>query len=250
MARDPYIHKLDDAPDAPFPDPELCEHPEGLLAWGGDLDPQRLLRAYAMGIFPWYEPGSPILWWSPDPRLIFRPGQVHVSRSLRKTLRQMDWKLTLDEDFMAVVQGCAAPRANERGTWITSSMQGAYATLHDLGHAHSVEVWSGSELVGGLYGVSLGHVFFAESKFHRKTNASKVALVSLMGMLKACGFALMDCQVANPHLLRLGAQFIPRVEFRHAIIQGLKGPALHPSMQPGSWQSYSSLLCDHGLCKT
>lgn len=242
MPSEPHIFKLNDSPDVSFPDPELCEHPDGLLAWGGDLHPHRLLSAYALGIFPWYEPGSPILWWSPDPRLVFRPHEFHISRSLRKTFRQMDWTLTLDQCFSGVISACAEPRSGQDGTWITAAMHQAYVRLHELGHAHSVEVWSGSALIGGVYGVALGHVFFAESKFHRQTNASKVALASLIHMLSACGFQLIDCQVANPHLISLGARWIPRVEFRSIISQGLKITSAHPTVRPGSWAPYADLL--------
>lgn len=242
MTHEPHIFRLNDASYTSFPDPELCSHPEGLLAWGGDLHPQRLLSAYALGIFPWYEPGSPILWWSPDPRLVFRPNEFHISRSLRKTFRQMDWALTLDRDFAAVVTACAEPRSDQPGTWITPAMHEAYLELHELGYAHSIEVWSDSALIGGVYGVALGHVFFAESKFHRQTNASKVALASLAQMLDACGFKLIDCQVANDHLISLGARFLPRVQFRNIIAQGLDLTNPHPMMRPGSWRPHTELL--------
>lgn len=201
-------------PDAPFPPVELAlREPNGLLAVGGDLSPQRLLRAYRQGIFPWYNAGQPILWWSPDPRLVLFPADLRISRSLRKTLRRGAFRVTLDADFEAVVAACAAPRADGQGTWITRDIAAAYARLHALGHAHSVEVWQQDRLVGGLYGVALGRVFFGESMFTRISDASKVAFVHLVGQLERWGYELIDCQVYTGHLASLGATLIPRAAF-------------------------------------
>jgi leucyl/phenylalanyl-tRNA--protein transferase len=175
----------DDPPDA-FPDPQRALHePDGLLAVGGDLSPERLLAAYRRGIFPWYEAGQPILWWSPDPRAVLLPDELKVSTSLRKALRSRDVEVTLDRAFADVISGCAAPRPRQRGTWLTPDMQRAYARLHELGYAHSVEVWEDGTLAGGLYGVALGRVFFGESMFSRLRDASKVALVHLVAETRA-----------------------------------------------------------------
>ncbi|MDX9874875.1 MAG: leucyl/phenylalanyl-tRNA--protein transferase [Spongiibacteraceae bacterium] len=188
---------------------EALAEPNGLLAWGGDLRPPRLLAAYRHGIFPWFEEGQPILWWSPDPRAVLTPRQLHISRSLRRTLRRGRFQITFDRAFTAVMRGCAG-RAE---TWIGPAMVDAYMTLHELGHAHSVECWRDGELVGGLYGVALGRAFFGESMFSRATDASKVALVHLCGQLEEWGFAMIDCQVSNPHTLSLGARELPRQQF-------------------------------------
>jgi leucyl/phenylalanyl-tRNA---protein transferase len=201
------------AGDFSFPAPELAR-PDGLLAIGGDLTPQRLLSAYARGIFPWFnDERGPILWWSPDPRAVITPDSVKVSRSLRKRLTRGDLRVTFDRAFMDVVAGCAAPRDSATGTWITRSMRAAYGELHRLGYAHSAETWSGDELVGGLYGVSLGRMFFGESMFARVSDASKVALVRLATRLSNWNFELIDCQIMNPHLRSLGAVDLPRREF-------------------------------------
>ncbi len=206
-----------------FPDPETAlEEPNGLLAVGGDLSPPTLLRAYRHGIFPWYEPGQPILWWSPDPRLVLYPPRLHVSRSLRKTLRRGRYRITFDHDFASVIHACAAaPRPGQEGTWITAEMASAYLQLHRLGHAHSVEAWQGDELVGGLYGVALGGAFFGESMFARAPDASKAAFATLVRHLEHWDYQLIDCQVTTGHLLRLGAEEIPRrrflAELRHAL---------------------------------
>ncbi len=200
--------------DAPFPPVERAlREPNGLLAIGGDLSPQRLLRAYRQGIFPWYNTGQPILWWSPDPRLVLFPADLRISRSLRKTLRRGALRVTLDTDFAAVVTACAAPRAEGQGTWITRDIATAYAGLHALGHAHSVEVWQQGRLVGGLYGVALGRVFFGESMFTRISDASKVAFVYLVRQLERWGYELIDCQVYTGHLASLGATLISRAAF-------------------------------------
>lgn len=197
-----------------FPDVHRAlRHPNGLLAAGGDLSPQRLTSAYRRGIFPWYSPGDPILWWSPDPRTVLDPDRIHISRSLRKRLRQRALGVTLDRDFSRVIQGCAAPRHAEGGTWIVPEMIAAYETLHRLGFAHSVEVWEGDALVGGLYGVAIGRVFYGESMFSLVSDASKVALVQLCQTLARWGFGLIDCQMRTEHLLSLGAEEVSRARF-------------------------------------
>ncbi len=188
--------------------------PNGLLAAGGDLSSARLKEAYRQGIFPWYNQGEPILWWSPDPRCVLYPEQIHVSRSLRKRIRKKDYVVSFDTDFEAVVDACAEPRANGDGTWITRAMKGAYCELHKQGIAHSVEVRIDGELVGGLYGLAMGKMFFGESMFSRRTDASKIAFVHLVEQLKIWGYALIDCQVSNEHLKSLGAREIPRAEFK------------------------------------
>ncbi len=197
-----------------FPDvSEALEEPNGLLAVGGELSAECLLHAYRRGIFPWYGEAQPVLWWSPDPRMVLFPRELHVSRSLRKTLRRHPYRITMDRCFAEVVAACAAPRRDEAGTWITPEMAAAYRHLHELGFAHSVEAWRDGRLVGGLYGVAIGRVFFGESMFHRERDASKVAFVWLVRSLQARGFGLVDCQVATPHLARLGAREIPRARF-------------------------------------
>lgn len=187
--------------------------PAGLLAAGGDLSPARLELAYRSGIFPWYEEDSPILWWSPDPRAVVRPGELHISRSLRRRLNGGHYRVTLDHAFEAVVAGCAALREDSGGTWITPAMAAAYGRLHQLGIAHSVEVWIDERLAGGLYGVAIGACFFGESMFSRRTDASKIAFVHLLGELGERGFPLFDCQLPNPHLLRLGVRTMRRNAF-------------------------------------
>ncbi|WP_447749669.1 leucyl/phenylalanyl-tRNA--protein transferase [Pseudomonas nicosulfuronedens] len=192
---------------------KALQEPNGLLAAGGDLNPQRLVQAYRHGCFPWYQDGQPILWWSPDPRTVLFPEELHVSRSLAKLIRQQQYQVTIDQDFEQVIQGCASPRDYADGTWITSPMQDAYCQLHRLGVAHSAEAWSGNELVGGLYGLAIGRLFFGESMFSRADNASKVAFVTLMQRLKAAGFVLIDCQMPTQHLHSFGARAISRREF-------------------------------------
>ena len=201
--------------DLTFPSPETAlDEPNGLLAIGGDLRPERLLSAYASGVFPWFnDDGGPILWWSPDPRAVFVPSQVKVSRSLRRRLARSEYRVTLDAAFDAVVAGCAAPREPNGGTWITPTIREAYGTLHRLGFAHSVETWRDGHLVGGLYGVSIGRMFFGESMFARASDASKVALARLAEQLVAWKFDLIDCQMMNPHLHSLGAVEMSRREF-------------------------------------
>jgi len=201
-----------------FPDVDTAlEDPNGLLAAGGDLSPQRLLDAYAHGIFPWYSQGEPILWWSPDPRMVFATDMAHVPTRLRRWLRGCDWTIRADTAFAQVMRACAAPRATQRGTWITREMLDAYTELHALGYAHSVEVYDSERLVGGIYGVAVGHMFFGESMFSAATNASKVALLALCRVLRGWGFPLLDAQVESPHLLTLGAFNMPRKQFRSEV---------------------------------
>lgn len=222
----------------PFPHPDRAlTEPDGLLAAGGNLTPRRLLRAYRMGIFPWYSADQPILWWSPDPRLVLLPECLKVSRSLRKTLRKGLFAITADTAFEQVVAACAGPRQGEPGTWITSEMFRAYCRLHRLGHAHSIETWQQGELVGGLYGVSLGRVFYGESMFSWISDASKIALVALAAQLQRWEFAVIDCQVTTAHLLSMGAVDIPRSSF----LQLLECYCPQPG-QPGSWRLDADLL--------
>jgi leucyl/phenylalanyl-tRNA--protein transferase len=205
-----------------FPPPALAE-PEGVLAIGGDLAPERLLLAYANGIFPWYEPGGPILWWSPDPRLVLELDDLNVSRRLARTIRQGRFEVRFDADFPAVLAACAGtPRRHEPGTWITREMEAAYNRLFALGHAACAASWREGRLVGGIYGVRLGRAFFGESMFHRERDASKVALAAMVGRLKAEGVTLFDCQVATDHMLHMGAHEIPRAEFLARLDDALK----------------------------
>lgn len=206
-----------------FPPPEEAE-PSGLLAIGGDLAPDRLLLAYAMGIFPWYTDDTPILWFSPDPRGVLTPATLVVHRSLARRVRSLCYEVTLDRAFGDVIRGCAAsPREGQQGTWITDDMIAAYETLHELGFAHSVESWRDGTLVGGLYGVSIGTAFFGESMFSRESDASKVALVHLVRQLGLWGFELVDCQVRNDHLASLGAEQWPRERFLAGLTRCLQG---------------------------
>lgn len=208
------IRNLDAFAPDDFPDPEhALADPDGLLAFGGDLSADRLVAAYSRGIFPWYSEGDPLLWWSPDPRCLFATDAVHVSHSLAKSLRKSRWRWSTDRAYEDVMRACAAPRAGQDGTWITADMLIAYARLHRLGHAHSLEIWDGGELVGGLYGVCSGRMFSAESMFSRRPNASKAALVALAHVLRARAFPWIDAQVPNPHLLRMGARLVPRRQF-------------------------------------
>ena len=217
---------------SPFPDVELAlREPDGLLAIGGNLAAERLLRAYLAGIFPWYSEGQPILWWSPDPRFVLFPAQLKVARSLRKARRGQTFRITLDQDFDAVIRACAAPRPGSDGTWITPAMATAYQKLHELGFAHSAETWQGDTLVGGLYGVAIGRVFFGESMFTRVSNASKVAFVALVEQLQAWNFPLVDCQVYTRHLASLGAEFIDRRDYLVHLRELCRQPAI-----PSPWR--------------
>ncbi|KFN51477.1 leucyl/phenylalanyl-tRNA--protein transferase [Arenimonas composti] len=200
-------------PQAPFPPAESAlREPDGLLAMGGDLSPSRLLNAYRHGIFPWFSEGEPILWWSPDPRMVFRTDAVHLSTRFRRDLRRSDWTVSADRDFAAVIAACATtPRPGQDGTWITPEMSAAYLALHRLGHAHCVEVCdAGGRLVGGIYGVAIGRMFFGESMFSGESGGSKVALAALARVLREAGCPLIDAQVENPHLRRLGGRRMPR----------------------------------------
>ena len=214
------IFRLVDEPI--FPPPDYAD-PSGLLAVGGDLSKERLLEAYRLGIFPWYSDDQPILWWSPDPRLVLDLKDFTISRSLRKTLKKAIFQVTFDHAFEQVIQACAVvPRAAQNGTWITEEMRAAYINLHGLGYAHSVESWLGGELVGGLYGVSLGKAFFGESMFHLKTDASKVALATLVEKLKSWDFHFIDSQMTTEHMIRLGAREMPRRIFLKRLQSALR----------------------------
>lgn len=214
-----------------FPPVALAE-PNGLLAVGGDLSPRRLLLAYGSGIFPWYSRGEPILWWSPDPRMVLKPAWLHLSRSLRKGLRRADFRLTMDHAFDEVMAACGvADRPGQEGTWITPAMRRAYGELHRLGYAHSVEAWQGEALVGGLYGVALGGCFYGESMFHHVSDASKAAFVHLMEWLPERGFTLVDCQMNTHHLARFGAREVSREAFLADLAVALRLPGA-----PGSWR--------------
>lgn len=198
--------------------------PNGLLAAGGDLSAERLVQAYRHGCFPWYQEGQPILWWSPDPRTVLFPDELHVSRSLRKFIRQGHYQVSFDQDFAAVIAACAAPRDYADGTWITDSMQAAYLKLHGQGFAHSVEVRQNGELVGGLYGLAMGRLFFGESMFSRADNASKAGFVTLVEHLQQAGFVLIDCQMPTEHLHSLGARAISRATFADYLQRYLDQP--------------------------
>jgi leucyl/phenylalanyl-tRNA--protein transferase len=218
----PYPVWLDpDDSNYEFPDPDnALTEPDGLLAVGGDLSPQRIIIAYLNGIFPWYSHGQPILWWSPNPRAVLFPEKLHVSKSLKKIIRKNTFRTTMDQAFEQVIYLCAqTPRKDQDGTWITDDMQRAYLKLHKLGIAHSAECWLGDQLVGGLYGLALGKVFFGESMFSHHNNASKIAFVHLLDELKKSDYALIDCQVTTDHLISLGAEEIPRSQFLKLIKQ-------------------------------
>jgi leucyl/phenylalanyl-tRNA---protein transferase len=214
-----------------FPDPERASR-DGLLAVGGDLRVERLLLAYQLGIFPWYDDDSPILWWSPPRRCVMAPATFHVSRSLQRVLRQEHFTVTFDHAFPAVIRACGATRIAEgKGTWIVPDMVDAYCALHDAGFAHSAEAWSDGQLAGGIYGVSLGRAFFGESMFTQSTNGSKVAFAALAKKLTEWEFSLIDCQITNPHLQRLGSYEISRKEFLRQLAQALTFPT-----RRGKWQ--------------
>jgi leucyl/phenylalanyl-tRNA---protein transferase len=206
------IFQLDGtAPEMRFPNPAHAERdPDGLLAVGGDLTPKRLINAYSQGIFPWYSEHQPVLWWSPDPRTLIFPEQLHVSRSLRRQMRQGGLTLRMDSGYEEVLLGCAAPRRDQNGTWLLPEMREAYLQLYELDIAHSIELWQGKRLVGGMYGLALGAAFFGESMFSRVPSASRIVMVHLCEQLSAHGFHFLDCQVFNPHLGRMGAVQLPR----------------------------------------
>jgi leucyl/phenylalanyl-tRNA--protein transferase len=216
-----------------FPDPHTASS-EGLLAWGGDLTPQRLLHAYAQGIFPWFNDDDPILWWSPDPRLVLYPQDFKISKSFRRVLRNGEYEVRFDHDFVATIRACGQiPRPGQQGTWLHPEMQEAYIELHRRGFAHSIETYMEGELVGGLYGIAMGKVFFGESMFARRPNASKIALAALRGVLGAKSYDFIDCQVETEHLVRLGAVTIPRDHFLGTLANALAKPG-----DIGLWADY------------
>lgn len=227
------LHWLDPRqPEQPFPPAHLALHePNGLLAIGGDLSLPRLLSAYRQGIFPWYNPDEPILWWCPNPRAVLYPDALKVSRSLAARLRKRDVELRMDTAFPAVLEACAGERRNSRGTWLGADMRRAYLQLFQAGHAHSVEVWREAQLVGGLYGVAVGRMFYGESMFSRETDASKIALHALCRHLCQWQFEMIDCQVSSPHLTRLGAIELSRADF----LERARPAAAQPG-RPGPWQ--------------
>ena len=222
---------------------KALDEPNGLLAFGGDLSPARILAAYSLGIFPWFNPGDPILWWSPNPRTVIFPKQLHISKSLHKTLRKELYSVTFDQCFSNVMRACAAPRTHmnvggDNGTWISEEIITAYTALHHCGIAHSVEVWQGDKLVGGLYGIALGKIFFGESMFSRADNASKVGFAHLVHQLQQWNFQLIDCQVANDHLFSLGAVEITREEFQQLLLN-----FTHTTSAPKlTWPSLSNAI--------
>lgn len=221
-----------------FPPVEQAfDDPPGLLAAGGDLRPERLLAAYARGIFPWYDDDSPILWWSPDPRMVLRPSDIHVSRSLAKLIRQNQCRVTMDTAFIDVIRHCAALRADREGTWITDEMQAAYTELHRQGHAHSVEVWHDDQLLGGLYGIAMGQLFFGESMFSLAPNMSKIAFVALARQLECWDFALIDCQMPTDHLQTLGATAMSKADFQKILRQWRDGAS-----PPSPWVFNNNVL--------
>jgi len=206
--------------DEPFPPVETAlAEPNGLLCAGLDLSPQRILDAYREGIFPWFNPGEPVLWWSPDPRMVLTPTEVKISRSLRQRMKRGGYEIRVDTHFREVMLACAAPREGQSGTWIGSAMLDAYSRLHEMGYAHSVETWMDGELAGGLYGIAIGRMFYGESMFSRQTDASKLALAHLCRQLEAWSFGLIDCQMETAHLAAMGARLMPRNRF----IQEMQG---------------------------
>ncbi len=216
-----------------FPAIHLADE-HGILALGGDLSPERLLLAYQSGIFPWYSQGEPIIWWSPDPRFVLYPAEIKVSKSMRQVFRKQVFEVSFDQNFEEVIKQCSKiKREGQYGTWITDEMQAAYTTLHQLGYAHSVEVWKEGQLVGGLYGVSLGRCFFGESMFSYESNASKTGFITLVQKLLAHDFKLIDCQVHTQHLESLGAVHISREEFINTVKDALQYPT-----QIGNWQEW------------
>jgi len=235
MCKLPWLS--DDALDFPPVNHALTD-PDGLLAVGGDLSPDRLLRAYAQGIFPWYQDNQPILWWSPSTRMVLKPEALIISRSMRKFLRKQCFRVTLDTCFAEVIRQCAATRIATGGTWITEDMQKAYHRLHKMGHAHSVEVWQENKLVGGLYGISLGRMFFGESMFSLVTNASKTGFIHLVKQLQVWNYQLVDCQISSAHLRSLGADEMTRCQFLK-VLEEYRQPD-----NPGHWQRELSLQND------
>ncbi len=224
------IHWLQ--PGEPFPSVESAlTEPNGLLAAGGDLDSARLIAAYRQGIFPWFSDGQPVLWWSPDPRMVLDPAEIRVSRSLSRVLRNRRFEVRADSAFRSVMQACAGPRHGQDGTWIGEDMLEAYCALHDCGIAHSIETWIDGKLAGGLYGVALGGMFYGESMFTRVQDASKIALVHLARQLRRWGFGLIDCQVHTPHLARMGGREMPRAEFMRKL-----GELVNYPPRNGAWQ--------------
>ena len=216
----------------PFPPVERAlRDPNGLLAAGADLSMRRLLEAYRSGIFPWFSGGEPVLWWSPDPRMVLHCDELKISRSLAKNIRNKGYEVRIDTAFSSVLEGCSGPRKGEAGTWLSPQMQAAYLALHRAGHAHSFETWRGNDLVGGLYGVAIGRMFYGESMFSRATDASKVALVTLVNTLREKGFPIIDCQMRTPLLASLGAREIPR----RAFLRKLTALVNYP-VSPGSWK--------------
>lgn len=214
-----------------FPPVETALHePNGLLAMGGDLSVERLLDAYRHGIFPWFNPGEPILWWSPDPRMVLVPGEIRVTRSLAKRIRNGGYEVRVDTSFVDVMRACAVPRERAGGTWISPTMVAAYTHLHQAGYAHSVETWHDNVLVGGLYGVAIGRMFYGESMFSREPDASKVALVRLARQLQRWDFGLIDCQMETAHLASLGAHPVPRAAFTARLME-----LVNLSNRPGPW---------------
>jgi leucyl/phenylalanyl-tRNA---protein transferase len=229
----PWLH-----PGQPFPPLQRAlNEPNGLLAAGADLSPARLIDAYRQGIFPWYSPGEPILWWSPDPRMVLQPARIRISRSLSKTLRGGSFTLSADRAFEKVIAACSEPRDGQNGTWITAEMRDAYCELHREGVAHSIEVWREDMLAGGLYGVAIGRAFFGESMFTRVRDASKVGLVALARQLERWDFGLIDCQMNTAHLASMGAGEIPRNEFARRLVELVDYP--RPT---GRWQLEDNLL--------
>lgn len=225
------MYKLSDALE--FPHPKYADE-DGFLAFGGDLSPKRLLLAYANGIFPWYNPEDPILWWSPDPRMLLFPDNLKVSKSMRKVLQAKQFEIRYDTAFEEVIRACALmPRAGQEGTWITEDILQAYIKMYELGFAHSVEAWQDGNLVGGLYGISLGKCFFGESMFAKVSNASKAAFISMVQKLTNLDFKLIDCQIYTKHLASLGASEIPREVFLEYLTENAKEPTLR-----GSWTHF------------
>lgn len=218
----------DDPPEA-FPDIETAfDVPDGLLAAGGDLSTERLLYAYLHGIFPWYDQGQPILWWSPDPRCVLVPEELHVSRRLRRSLAGSNFEVSFNSVFSDVMHACSQRRKAHQGTWITDAVKHAYELLHAKGWAHSIEIWHGDKLVGGLYGLSIGRIFFGESMFSAASNGSKAAMFVLCQLMIRHDFVLLDCQVESPHLVSLGAKHMPRPEFAACLAQACEPPTRFP----------------------